>query len=172
MSATDRYRTRWFVPLAFVAACVGHVTLAAPAVPEPTPLELRVLQSRKFLKPIVHVTRAIKTYGEDAGAQCVAGLRKDAPPTQPIGQVACSFPFEIKRGVFTVKIKEKILRFTGELVGDEASTETTVRLRIYKQMKDGSTVQVTEPEIYSEVFARIGEALLIAAIPIDAATQE
>ena len=173
MYAIDRCHTRWFAPLVVVIACIGQVILAAPAVLEPTPLELKLLQSRKFLKPVRDVAKAIKTYSEDAGAHtCNARLDEDAPSARLTGQIACAFPPQIKAGVFSVKIKEKIIKIAGELVGDEAGTETTVRLRIYQQKKDGSIVQVTQPDVYSEAFSRIGEALFVAAIPIDAATQE
>jgi hypothetical protein len=128
-----------------------------------TPIELRVLQTRKFNKPIAEVNKAIETNCKDKNGSGGRFLK------------CYWWPFE---GYYYDDRFRKLIRLT-YLVEYDASPDkhspqdsTIVRMRIYfiKGERQGVRIlnepQVTNPAYYQREFKDLADALFVSAIEL------
>ncbi len=150
-------------------------TLLTPAYAladeEVTPLQLKVMQTRKFLKSSVEVAKAAAEDGESAGArQCInqiAMLQQRTPGKNlRSGDVQCIFMPKIS--VFSHGT-DAITKITYEITPNAEDTETTVRMKILVNWKEPKPV--TDPEVYAKRFKNMGDLIFIEAIPLSPAVQ-
>ncbi len=152
-------------------------TLLVPAYAladdEVTPLQLKVMQTRKFLKPSVEVAKAAVEDGESSGARsCINPIAMQQnyrssikmPPRS--GDVTCMFTPKIS--IFSHGT-DGIAKITYEIVPNPADTETTVRMKILTNWKEPKPV--TDPEVYASHFKNMGDLIFIEAIPLSATVQ-
>lgn len=183
----------------------GIVILGVPQVAfaqdaQPTPLELRVMQTRKFSKPIADVVEAIKTGGEDAGFQCHLNIMPSVT-TGPDGNTvvkqdkaqgqcfktpsANSRNQEAAIGAAFIPIFGGLISagMQAKATADYLDQMHTIKYDIRTDGKTGATVlrmraynlrqeQITKREIYAAQFKIYGEALFIQAIEINPAEQD
>ncbi len=139
---------------------------------EVTPLQLKVMQTRKFIKPSLEVSKAAVEDGESLGAtRCgnffaIAHQRSNNSKNRPSGEVTCMFT--PKFSMLSID-NDSIRRVTYEITPNQDDTETTVRLKIFTGWKD--TKQVTDPEEYAKRFKSMGDLIFIEAIPLTPAVQ-
>lgn len=146
---------------------IGTAPLAL-ADDEVTPLQLKVMQTRKFMKPSLEVSKAAAEDGESLGAtRCInhIALRSD-PKNHRSGEVSCMFMPKIS--MFSHGT-DSITRITYEITPNQDDTETTVRIKMLKNWKEPKPV--TEPEEYAKRFKSIGDLIFIEAIPLTPAVQ-
>lgn len=140
---------------------------------EVTPLQLKVMQTRKFMKPSIEVAKAAAEDGEASGAyRCFNHVAITQPiltakkiPPQP-GEVSCMFAPKIS--MFSHGT-DGIAKLTYEIVPNSDDTETTVRIKISVNWKDPKPV--TDPEVYAKHFKNMGDLIFIEAIPLSPAVQ-
>jgi hypothetical protein len=130
---------------------------------EVTPLQLKVMQTRKFLKPIVEVAKASKEDGESMGAyNCSSPLLIIQRKERPIDtSVTCRFM--PKTHIFTTGSGD-LFKITYELSSSADDRETTVRIKILTNARDPK--QVTDTEAYAQRFKSIGDLIFIEGIPL------
>lgn len=139
---------------------------------EVTPLQLKVMQTRKFMKPSLEVSKAAAEDAESIGAtQCVnqiAILQQRSPnaKSKTPGDVGCFFMPKIS--LFSHGA-DSIARITYEITPNQDDTETTVRMKILTNWKEPKPV--TDPEVYAKRFKSIGDLIFIEAIPLTPAVQ-
>ena len=138
---------------------------------EVTPLQLKVMQTRKFMKPSVEVAKAAAEDGESIGAQqCINQIaiftRSSTSKNLKGGDVACWFAPKIS--MFSHGTGS-ITRITYEITPNADDTETTVRMKILTNWKEPKPV--TDPEVYAKRFKNIGDLIFIEAIPLSPAIQ-
>ena len=189
---------QFMMAIGFVILGVPHAVLAQDA--QPTPLELRVMQTRKFSKPIADVVEAIKTGGEDAGFQChlnimpsvTTGPDGNTVVKQDRAQGQCfKIPSANTKGQ-EAAIGAAFIPIFGGLISASMQAKATadymdqmhsIKYDIRTDGKTGATVlrmraynmrqeQITKREIYAAQFKMYGEALFIQAIEINPAEQE
>ena len=147
-------------------------TLLTPAYvfadDEVTPLQLKVMQTRKFLKPSLEVAKASTEDGESIGGRCVnqVSMFKPEPNGKNLraGEVRCMFM--PKSALFS---SEDVARITYEISPSQDDAETTVRMKIFVNWREPKPV--TDPEVYSKRFKSIGDLVFIEAIPLSPAVQ-
>jgi hypothetical protein len=141
-----------------------------------TPLQLKVMQSRKFNKSLQELSEAVKTNMEDSGGSCYP---------KSVNQYECRFMKGIKglsgtdfipifgtlsRMSDMEKAEKEISRVTFEVDTKDMENGITVRMRMYSgRMADK---QITDPQIYSKKYKEIADTLFTNAIPLEAAVQE
>lgn len=140
---------------------------------EVTPLQLKVMQTRKFLKPSVEVAKAAAEDGEASGAiKCInhiamyQNIRTSAKLPPRSGEVSCVFAPKISmfsRGT------DGISKMTYEITPNSDDTETTVRMKISVNWNDPKPV--TDHEVYAKHFKNMGDLIFIEAIPLSPAIQ-
>lgn len=138
---------------------------------EVTPLQLKVMQTRKFMKPSGEVAKAASEDGESAGArQCInqiAMLQQRSPGKNlRSGDVHCIFMPKIS--VFSHGT-DSITKINYEITPNQDDTETTVRMKILVNWKEPKPV--TDPEVYAKRFKNMGDLIFIEAIPLTPAVQ-
>ncbi|MGV0952900.1 MAG: hypothetical protein ACOYBR_01170 [Fluviibacter sp.] len=144
----------------------------ANADDEATPLQLKVMQTRKFLKPSLEVSKAAAEDGESLGAQkCINSIamrQQVAAITKKStdGDVSCMFIPKIS--VFSHGT-DSITRITYEITPNQNDTETTVRIKMLVNWKNPKPV--TDPEEYAKRFKSMGDLIFIEAIPLTPAIQ-
>lgn len=152
-------------------------TLLTPAAytfadDEVTPLQLKVMQTRKFMKPSLEVSKAAAEDAESIGAtMCVnqiaiLQLRSQDNINKKPGDVACMLRPKIS--VFSHGT-DAITKITYEITPNPDDTETTVRMKILVNWKEPKPV--TDPEVYAKRFKNIGDLIFIEAIPLSPAVQ-
>lgn len=157
--------------LTLALAATLMIPVCASADEEVTPLQLKVMQTRKFMKPSVEVAKAAAEDGESIGAQqCINQIaiftRSSASKNLKGGNVACWFAPKIS--VFSHGT-DSIARITYEITPNSDDTETTVRMKILTNWKEPKPV--TDPEVYAKRFKSIGDLIFIEAIPLSPAIQ-
>ena len=172
---------------------------ATTGKPNATPIQLRMMQTRKFAKNPIEIVDALKTNCGDLGgtpvitppvilpAQTVTTTinGKETTTTSPLivqnGAGFCTLPMAnhmsassyipVVGGFITLanlnEAMKSAVKMTYEIKSPQKLNETTVRMRIYN-----SKGQITDPNLYSEYFKSIGDAVFIQAIEIDPASQE
>ena len=178
-------------------ACVSLATVNVSCAEDTvTPLQLRVMQTRKFLKPAGEVAKAIKENGADAGGTCgvIAPKFINGAQIEGTGSGTCSFPhvptvknrtnaanfvpivglFKSSSDISKMKAdmdaaSTAIAKAAYEISADPDSTETVVRMRLYRKY---GTEQITDSAAYSEAFNKLADSLFIQAIEITPAVQE
>lgn len=150
-------------------------TLLTPAYAladeEVTPLQLKVMQTRKFLKPSVEVAKAAADDGEGVGAQkCInpIGMYQRTPNAKNLRQGEVTCLFVPKYSMFSSGADD-IRRITYEVTPNQDDTETTVRMKIVMGWKEQRPV--TDPEVYAKRFKNMGDLIFIEAIPLNPAVQ-
>ena len=192
MFHTDKLRINKFV-LACVLGifstyiCAADDDATAPA----TPVQLRATQTRKFAKPMDEVASAIKNGGEDMGATCQiyqapgatasngsftrmeGACRMNTKQADTSGATAAAFiPFIgglVSAGMASVAhddMMKQVSNIKYEVVALN-SKETVVRMRIYNLKGE----QITKPDLYSQEFKKVGDALYVQAIELTPAEQ-
>ena len=149
----------------------------------PSSLELRVMQSRKFLKPLIEVMAGVKTFCEDLGSTGVIvipsvvseesvarhpGLKNSVGKTLP-KEVRCIWAPTLSPnpgflGLFSTpgKITNKYANLSVSVSRVEEDG-VAVRMRIF----DTENSQIADPGEYFRAYELIGETLFIQAIEID-----
>lgn len=155
-----------------------------------TPLQLRMMQTRKFSKPIGEVVEAIKTGGEDAGANChiyyTRSIGHDSTNSnkaegtcimamkQPSdGGAAAFIPFiggivSAGAAINSMKEMKTAIHSIKYEVTSNKPEETILRMRAYSFNQS----QITDSAVYSNQFKIIGDALFIKAIELTPSEQE
>lgn len=138
-----------------------------------TPLQLKVMQTRKFAKPPLEVMLAIKTFCQDKGAINVVGRRPEfdanGHPISGSGVITCIFPPKITHSFWSgVKDENKIGTIKGEAVSFDKDS-ISIRIRIMSGYPNQE--QSTNTEDYSRFFKSIGDTIFIEAIQIEAVEQ-
>lgn len=139
---------------------------------EVTPLQLKVMQTRKFMKPSLEVSKAAVEDGESLGAtkcinQVASFQRIPNPKRGPIGgEVSCMFMPKIS--VFSI-VTDSLTRITYEIAPNQDDTETTVRIKMLTNWKEPKPVK--DPEEYAKRFKSMGDLIFIEAIPLTPAVQ-
>lgn len=126
-------------------------------------VELRVLQTRKFNKPIAEVNKAIETNCKDRNGSSIRYFK-------------CYWPFD---GYYYDDRFRQLIRLT-YLVEYDASPDkhspqesTIVRIRIYFVKGERQSVrmlnepQVTNPAYYQREFKDLADALFVSAIELN-----
>jgi hypothetical protein len=162
---------------AFLVVFLGSPLISSAV----TPLELKLIQTRKFNKNSDEIMAGIKSFCEDSGAQNVmpsamarlSPAEMSRPDANPAGTkvtgLTCLFTPKIKIGFFgSVKDENKFSQIKAELVKAEDG-KAIVRIRLYSGFPPE---QVAKADVYSEVFKSIGDALFVQAIGLEAAEQE
>jgi hypothetical protein len=149
---------------------IGTAPLAH-ADDEVTPLQLKVMQTRKFMKPSLEVSKAAVEDGESMGAiQCsnaVAIYQRFPNRKGPMGgEVTCIFKPIISAFSHGT---DSITRITYEITPNQDDTETTVRIKMLTNWKEPKPVK--DPEEYAKRFKSIGDLIFIEAIPLTPAVQ-
>lgn len=145
------------------------IPVYASADEEVTPLQLKVMQTRKFMKPSAEAAKAASEDGESMGArQCInqiAMYKREAngKNLRP-GEVHCLYM--PKNVLFS---SGDISRVTYEITPNQDDTETTVRMKIFVNWKEPKPV--TDPEVYAKRFKNMGDLIFIEAIPLSPAVQ-
>ena len=159
--------------LTLAIATILLVPAYALADDEVTPLQLKVMQTRKFMKPSAEVAKAAAEDGESMGAmRCInqIAMRQNYQnltkmPPKP-GEVTCMFPPKIS--MFS-QGTDSIAKITYEITPNPDDTETTVRMKILTNWKEPKPVP--DPEFYAKRFKSIGDLIFIEAIPLSPAVQ-
>lgn len=159
--------------VALLGAQVSFFTLAQTSADDVTPLQLKLMQTRKFNKPPLDVMLAMKTHCEDAGA-VATGKRPtfdgEGKPTEGPAYIVCTFPSKIKYSFFGgLKNEAKVSQYRGDAVSFDKNS-IVLRIRII-----GDPIkreQSKNPEEYSALFKAIGDAIFIESIPIEASEQK
>ena len=167
-----------------------------------TPLELRMMQTRQFNKPPREIVDAIKTNCEDYGGNAMMTMPFNITDSKSTGTISGKNQKVVNKdmslngtGVCQLPMKwdgtaggAAFIPYIGGLIAmaelnnamksasqmkydvktDPKMTTTTVRMRIYSMKNE----QMTDPKIYSEWFAKIGDAVHLQAIEISPSTQE
>lgn len=167
-----------------------------------TPLELRMMQTRKFDKPPREIVDAIKTNCEDYGGTAHLTMPWNVPDFQQSGNVKSKKQTVVNRdqnldgqGFCQLPMKtdataggKAFIPYIGGLIAmaelneamksasqmkyevktDNKMTYTIVRMRIYSMNQE----QMTDSKVYSEWFAKIGDAVHIQAIELNPTTQQ
>ncbi len=164
--------------------CLFLIALASTSqAAEMTPLELKAMQTRKFSKSAAEVLEAIKVSGEDNDGSCQTemselldrGIQKSVEVFCMYSKVPKPDPYAMLPIVGTIRALKELSAQESEIgmvkyqVSVSKNKETIVRMRIYG--RDGQSA-ITAPEIYSQEFKRIADALFIQAIEINPALQE
>lgn len=150
---------------------------------EMSPLQLKAMQTRKFSKPAGEVLEAIKVSGEDNDGTCHTemsellekGIQKSIEVFCMYSKLPKPDPYAMVPIIGTLRALKDLNAQESELgmvkyqVSVSKNSETIVRMRIYG--RDGQT-PITKPEIYSQEFKLIADALFIQAIEINPALQE
>lgn len=159
--------------LTVAIATIMLAPACALADDEVTPLQLKVMQTRKFMKPSAEVAKAAAEDGESMGAvRCInqIAMRQNyqnltkMPPKS--GDVTCMFTPKIS--MFS-QGTDSITRITYEITPNPDDTETTVRMKILTNWKEPKPV--TDSEFYAKRFKSIGDLIFIEAIPLSPAVQ-
>lgn len=155
---------------------------------QPTPLQLKQMQTRKFMKNVDDVAKGIKSNCEDAGStQAVitapmyekgrvlpnTGMGKCYFTPKPMGVSLLSFiPIvgDIKTLSDLSDREKAISQMSFDLDSKQGSNETVVRMRIFTGVS-GET-QIYDEEIYKDKFKKLGDSLYIEALPINASVQQ
>ncbi len=158
--------------ISLLVLTLATIALMAHADDEVTPLQLKVMQTRKFMKPSLEVSKAAVEDGESLGAtRCgnffaIAHQRSNISKNRPSGEVTCMFT--PKMSMFSI-VTDSLTRVTYEITPNQDDTETTVRIKMLKNFKDPKPV--TDPEEYSKRFKSMGDLIFIEAIPLTPAVQ-
>lgn len=119
-----------------------------------TPLQLRLIQSRRFSVGVADLQRALTTYHEDMSGHCISqdqdkGLGSD----DNVYKLYCKTPPYMHRYEITS-------------VGEKGSV---LRARIIKSMNHSLSedVQLTETEPYTEFFLRLSGQIFVDAIELN-----
>lgn len=171
-------------------------TVNAAEVAIPTPLQLRVIQSRRFMKPVAEVTEAISNYFKDSSGFChltnprvthngIKHHRQDDviklvvdSYTVHKGGGQCFFASNPgTRYIFELDIPEPKQQpgtpfwFDPDINSGKSNlypnTEATVRVRISENNNP-----VYASESYKSIFKKIGDQLFLDAIEIQPITAE
>jgi hypothetical protein len=146
-------------------------------------LELRAMQTRKFLKSPTVVVKAIAELNKDKGSKCV-GLSVPKYTCQGTMQDSVVGDKTVKKcmaadGVSTglVKLQSSVAECTNA-TGMNASYEidsnfpannqTIVRIRL----SNSSNPQISDPTVYSRIFKEIADGLFIDAIQLTPAEMQ
>ena len=130
---------------------------------EVTPLQLKVMQTRKFMKPIKEVAKAAQEDGESLGARCIQIKNTAQNPDDGIsGTVTCHFMPNVSNSSQPVNL-------VYELSAPPKNNETTVRIKISSNWAEPKPVK--DPEVYAKRFKSIGDLIFIEAIPLSPAVQ-
>lgn len=140
--------------------------------PATTPINLKVIQTRKFAKPLIDVAEAIDISCKDRNA-----INKSLIKATARGN--CIFPPEYKSKYtpkysatdYLGKSTPLSLKYEYELIPSDDKKYTIVRIRAYFHsygIKDSETSkQITNPKFYSEEFKTIADSLFVNAIEIN-----
>lgn len=124
---------------------------------ELTPLQLKVMQTRKFNKPFLQVASGIKTMCDDSGAKF-----------QTSDALQCTFPVN-KIFMITGSSNENKY-FTVKYFLEAKGQETIVRIRMYgndRNFGSPETAQFTIDSLYHAQFKKIADSLFINAIQLN-----
>ncbi len=148
---------RLFLQLVLLPILFGCVVPAPQII---TPLQLQMMQTRKFKKPIDEVANAIKAMGDASGGGCAV------PPTffTPVITIQC-WKFGKRGKVNSPNIYEDGEQSTIELTADNAYT--IVRIKMYQKSQ-----MVIDSKIYSNEFKKVSDALFMQGIVINPAEQD
>jgi hypothetical protein len=167
-----------------------------------TPLELRMMQTRQFNKEPREIVDAIVTNCRDAGGRSEMTMPWNIADTETKANVKSKNPSVVNKdqsfeGIGNCALRAKkdssaqaksMIPYIGGILAavdanealknassmdyrvktDAKMTYTLVRMRVYNSEGE----QITDPKVYSDWFAKIGDAVHIQAIPITANTQE
>jgi len=181
-----------------VTGCVPITPTSLTTTQNVTPLELKMMQTRKFMKPAIEVASAIKTGGLDSGANCavqqeydvktpegktlryvklwcgrdISNQKKTAKPTLQdaiIGNI-----MRAGRPDMTSQNQTTMQTIDYEVVGDKSAT--VVRMRINEGILGASSTKmasdmITDPAAYAAEFKRIGDSVFVQGIEINPAEQ-
>jgi hypothetical protein len=162
---------------------------------EVSQIQLRVMQTRKFLKPIGEVAAAIKLNGDDDGAQCsgsgafmmsqykIPGMKVDNtgvfncrnkianqgnPYQSRANQDIVSLFKAIGSAVNQQSGDIEVATSKFELSANAQNTETTVRMRLY----DRSNEQIKVDAPYAKEFKKLADGLFVQAIELNPQEQQ
>lgn len=124
---------------------------------ELTPLQLKVMQTRKFNKPFSQVAAGIKTMCDDSSAKF-----------QVTDTLQCTFP--VNKIFMITGSPNKNNHFIVKYFLETKGQDTIVRIRMYGTFRNfGSpeTAQFTNDSLYQAQFKKIADSLFINAIPLN-----
>ena len=137
-------------------------------------IQLKVMQTRKFLKPPLEVMLAAKTFCEDNGSTNAVGVRpkleQDGSPTPGTGVLTCLYGAKISFSFFGgIKNSVKVSQIKFQALGF-SKDEITLRARIYSGYPN--VEQSTNPEEYSKLFKSIADTVFTEALNLEATSQD
>lgn len=155
------------------------------AADDVTPLQLKMMQTRKFMKSPVEVVKALKTTNEDLGGQChiypPATGKEPSFPQAGTGQ--CMFmknrmnavnmiPFIglIKSAADAVDEAKSISQIKFDVESADKGNATIVRMRLFTGAY-GDNNQSTDPALYDLKFKEVADTMFIEAIPLNHTVQ-
>lgn len=162
--------------------CLAAATFAADDV---TPLQLKMMQTRKFMKSPAEVVKALKTTNEDLGGQC--NIYPPATGKEPTFAMAgtgqCMFmknrmnavnmiPFIglIKSAADAVDEAKSISQIKFDIESADKGNATIVRMRLFTGAYMDNN-QATDPALYDLKFKEVADTMFIEAIPLNHTVQ-
>lgn len=140
---------------------------APTALGNPTPMELRVMQTRMFLKTPAEVMTAFQSlcYDKEMNPAFVPGYF-----TLPGMCLGGTLDYKIKVfGKMKIpegQISEISFTFAPGTTADNESSVLRIRIKEWRMKKRmPQSIQVKDPEIYSRIFDELGQYLFVEAIP-------
>ncbi|MBU3603470.1 hypothetical protein [Polynucleobacter sp. AP-Kaivos-20-H2] len=146
-------------------------------------LELRAMQTRKFLKSPTVVVKAITELNKDKGSKCVGlsvpkyscqGTMQDVTVGDKVVK-KCMAPDGVSSGIIKMQSSSgECTSSTGMNASYEidsnypANTQTIVRIRL----SSSSNPQIADPAAYSRIFKQIADGLFIDAIQLTPAEMQ
>jgi hypothetical protein len=139
-----------------------------------TPVQLKLMQTRKFNKAPNETLRAVKTYCEDVGATNAilspVFADKEGGAVPGTGKVTCLYNPKFTVSFFgALKNNSPLSQIKFEAI-DVSKTHIVLRARMFGPAPD--SVQLTDPETYNKLFKGIGDTIFTEALVLEAPTQE
>lgn len=176
-----------FSTIFFALSLCGISSVGSVSAQEVTRLQLKVMQTRIFLKHPAEITKAIMTLGKDIGGRCqgIPPMFMGGKQLPDSGVVNCIFlpkPASLNILHFIPVVgwaliaandlsQSKGTVISYEMEAKPGTDETIVRMRIYGD-PDGMKNQIEDPIVYRQAFKELADGLFIDALEISPGVQE
>lgn len=176
-----------FSIILFAISLHGIFSLGSVSAQEVTRLQLKMMQTRMFLKHPAEITKAIMTLGKDMGGRCqgippmfMAG--KQLPDSGVVNCIFLPKPASLNILHFipifgwAAIVANDLSQSKGTVISYEmeakpGADETIVRIRIYGD-PNGIKNQIEDPMAYKQAFKELADGLFIDALEISPGIQE
>lgn len=169
-----------------ITASAVFLTVNAFSADDVTPLQLKLMQTRKFMKSPADVVKALKTTNEDLGGEChIFPPKSDKAESYGMeGTGECSFfknrvnavnmiPFVglIKSAADALDEAKSISKIKFDIEAADKGKATLVRMRLFTGAYSDNN-QSTDPALYDLKFKEVADTMFIEAIPLNHTVQK